>query len=1349
MTPAEPVRMAGYGSRDRPHDGIDTPLHARCMALKSSGDDQVSLLVSVDTIGLPGSLSRELATAIREKHGIDRERIALCSTHTHAGPDLTSELTNIFEVELSENEVAAGNRYKDTLKKGILESVDLAIADLVPARLSYTIGTAAFAANRRVLKDGRWSTFGVQADGVVDHTVPVLKICNQDNEVRGIVFNYACHCTTIGADHYKINADWAGYAATNLEATYDGAVALCTIGCGADANPEPRGTVDAAKVHGLTLAAEVTRLVAGESVPIDAPIEARFDYAALSFELPTQEELQQRVADPKSRPQTKRHAQALLETLQRDHRLPATHPVPIQSWQFGDRLTMVFLAGEVVADYSLRLKKVLDDPALWVTAYANDVLGYIASEKMIAEGGYEYDRSGIYYGLAGPWASGTEDLLIRRVEELLRSRGRSKPIDAEDSARLIQLTEGYEIELVASEPLVQDPINIAFDAKGQLWVVEMGDYPEGENGGTVKTLSDTDGDGIYDKATEFLTDLSFPTGVMPWGDGVLITAAPDVLYATDTNGDGKADDIQKLYSGFRLANPQHRVNGFSYGLDHSLHLAAGDNLGELTSITGESVDASGHDVQIWPDTGHIATTNGRTQFVRSRNDWGQWFGNDNSNPMFHFPIDDRYLRRNQHVSYSGSSNPLFDPPIAPPVFAATAATERFNDLFAAGRFTSACSAIVARLPTFDVGKNDTAFICEPVHNLVHRAVLQPDRSSYKASRGPLETNREFLASTDPWFRPVRALIAPDDTLYIVDMYRETIEHPEWIPDAWQARLDLRAGSDRGRIYRIKPSDAKRKPMIRFDQLTTQHLVQQLQSENGALRDLVQQWIIERNDPSAMDLLVKLARDQQSPEARVHAISVLEHQGKLDTELLTEILKDPHPGALMVAVRIAELRLKAEPELLESLAKTATHSDPRVVLQTALSLGETNDPDAAKILAAIAMNQPDHWVARAVSSSAVPHAKAMLSILLNHDAVQAEVPTQLLTDLIITAQANGVDFASEYAQAFADPKADFMSHLNLAASLIRATRSKQSDQITTLLQPLYARAIQLANDVTQSEDDRCTALNLVGIGINSPDNETQFLLDLIDPQTPQQVQRQAIDRLSSFADAQVCVDLAARWPSMSNSIREHCVAKMLERQFWTEQLLTALENKTIPVRDISTAARRQLTFTGSRSMRVRAERVTRTTGSVEKQALVRQYLAELDDNRDPAQGAVLFKQHCAVCHVADGQRQAVGASLENLTDRSDLALVTAILDPNRAVDPKYQSYVVMTDDQRVLVGAIEEEAGQSITLAHANGRRTTVRRQEIEQFKNSGVSLMPEGLEEVLKPEALKHILAHLQTQPAK
>ena len=418
VTPAEPVRLSGYGSRDRPNVGIDTSLYVRCLALRRRANDAPPLiLITVDAIGVSGQVTREIAETIKSRHRVPRERIVLCATHTHSGPHIDGLLDNIFNVPLSPAEKSAAVRFRDRLINETLRCVDLAIADMAACELTYGTGTARFAANRRVLTDGKWTGFGVQTDGPVDHDVPTLRVAAADGTVRGIVFNYACHATTIKSVQNRINADWCGYACESLELKYPDAVAMCTIGCGADANPNPKGTAETAKLHGRTLATEVQRVISGQMKTIDQTVTPVFDYAALSFDLPTEEELRQLPAN--ARTQAKRNAARLLRAYERDRRLPATYPVPIQSWRFGNQLKMVFIGGEVVVDYALRLKKRLADPGLWVTAYANDVMGYIASERMRAEQGYEYDRSGTYYGLPGPWAAGTEDLLIKRIESLL------------------------------------------------------------------------------------------------------------------------------------------------------------------------------------------------------------------------------------------------------------------------------------------------------------------------------------------------------------------------------------------------------------------------------------------------------------------------------------------------------------------------------------------------------------------------------------------------------------------------------------------------------------------------------------------------------------------------------------------------------------------------------------------------------------------------------------------------------------------------------------------------------------------------------------------------------------------
>ena len=309
-----------------------------------------------------------------------------------------------------------------------------------------------------------------------------------------------------------------------------------------------------------------------------------------------------------------------------------------------------------------------------------------------------------------------------------------------ESLDAIKTRAGFTVELMAAEPLVQSPIAFAWGPDGKFWVVEMGDYPlgidgKGKPGGRIKCLTRSRANGPYDKATVFLDGLSFPTGVTPYGKGVLVTCAPDILYAEDTTGNGKADKKVVLYTGFVEGNPQHRVNGLVYGLDHWWYGANGDSGGKVKSVkTNKEYDLRGRDFRLRPDDGAFETQTGSTQFGRARDEWGNWFGNNNSKPLYHFVLDEHYLRRNPYLIPPDPRVQVSVTPGAAAVYPISKPLPRFNDFEALNHFTSACSAIVYRDDLFGPAFANNTFVSEPVHNLVHREIMTAKGTTFTSRR---------------------------------------------------------------------------------------------------------------------------------------------------------------------------------------------------------------------------------------------------------------------------------------------------------------------------------------------------------------------------------------------------------------------------------------------------------------------------------------------------------------------------------------------------------------------------------------------------------------------------------------
>jgi hypothetical protein len=424
VTPDYPVRLPGYAGRKTESEGVLQSLWAKALAIGGDEGDGPAVMLTMDNCGVPENVTAEVAARLKAKAGIPPERVVICSSHTHNAPWLEGFLPLHYVEPIPPDHQERIRRYTRQATDQLVQVALDAIAARTPGRLAWAKGHVGFAANRRVLKDGKWVRFGVNPDGPIDHGMPMLRATDTNGKLLAVVANYACHCTTMGGN--SIHGDWAGCAQQYIEEDQPGAIAMISIGCGADTNPEPRSSTEATERHGRAVAEEVKRLLAGPFEPLEQVPTARLRCIELPFDTPpTQEEFAKRLAAgqaPNASSTAKRygyHAQWMLEHIRRDGRLPATLRYPVTTWAFGNDLAMVFLPGEVVLDYVLRLKREMDGDRLWVTAYANDVPCYIPSRRILDEGGYETDSSMISYARPARFAPAVEDQIVATVKALL------------------------------------------------------------------------------------------------------------------------------------------------------------------------------------------------------------------------------------------------------------------------------------------------------------------------------------------------------------------------------------------------------------------------------------------------------------------------------------------------------------------------------------------------------------------------------------------------------------------------------------------------------------------------------------------------------------------------------------------------------------------------------------------------------------------------------------------------------------------------------------------------------------------------------------------------------------------
>ena len=953
---------------------------------------------------------------------------------------------------------------------------------------------------------------------------------------------------------------------------------------------------------------------------------------------------------------------------------------------------------------------------------------------------------------------------------------RTQPLSATDALNSFKLHGDFRIELVASEPLIEDPVAMAFDEQGTLFVVEHPEFnhyaipPERRRRGRVKRLLDTDLDGRFDRATVFV-EAPFATAVICYAGGVLVGAPPDILYCKDTDGDGVANVNRVVLTGFgRDFAGGGLLNSFRWGMDNFIHIAtgfAGGLVRHPEQQQGAGIDIRSRGLLLDPRSMEFQPTSGGGQHGMSLDDWGNKFLCSNVYPLQMLVYDDRHIARNPYLAAPAAARNINGEDALAPLLRisplepwrvarsrlAAADQQNSENSRSGGVFTSASGITVYRGDAFADEFQGNLFVGEVANNLVYRARLEWRGIEPLALRA--DPDAEFLASHDSWFRPVQLSNGPDGALYVVDMYRELIEGAAFVPKGSLTQFDPSRGVDRGRIYRIVPRTFRRRSEHQFAGASAKELVGLLDHANGWHRDTAARLILEQDCFQAIGPLQRLARDSESPRSRLLALYNLASLRALEPSLLRSALDDADPRVRQHAIRLAESRLASSPSLSAALHACVSDPDIRVRYELAFTLGSAVDPRRNASLAALVRGDGDNpWMLMAVHSSLNSGAGEVLADIAAADATS----TQPLVQRLIASLARQIgqqNDPAEVADALQSATALKARHPALSQSIqsellggmkaAQLARFRQAETVDQLVVELLEEAKSLAVDRRASPVRRHHAIRTLGIMEFGSPGIPEIFARLLQPDQPTSIQLVSCQVLARFNDPQVPLLLTDHWNRMTPQVRDRCLSTILSRPQWISALLDSVESGRLSRHDFDPERMHLFAAESPEKTRVRIERLFPQRDSSERTAMVASYRSSLQLEGDAAQGATLFNRLCANCHQRRGVGKELGPALDDTSRKSTDDLLVEILDPNRRLKPVFQNYVLRTADGRTLIGMIAEETANSVRLQQADGQTILMLRVHIESLQGTGVSFMPEGFEKTLSPQAMADLLAFLRS----
>jgi putative membrane-bound dehydrogenase-like protein len=881
---------------------------------------------------------------------------------------------------------------------------------------------------------------------------------------------------------------------------------------------------------------------------------------------------------------------------------------------------------------------------------------------------------------------------------------------------------------------------------------------------------------------------------MRWKKGVLVTDAPNLLYLEDTDGDGQANIMDTVLTGFALTNPQHNASSPMYGIDNWIYVAHQESVSTRTykdefGDEGAAIrfaheknapalpkNADGRSLRFQPDKKLLEMTASNCQFGQTFDKWGHWFGCNNSNQGYHEVIADRYFRRNPDLHVSDATQDMSDHLNAAEVFPTTINPDR-QILTDVGVMTSACGLTAYLGDAFPAPYNgNVTFVAEPVSNLVHVDVLKDSGASFRASR--ILQHKEFLSSTDAWARPVNFYVGPDGALYVLDYYRRVIESPEWMSDEAINAGNLYDGMDKGRIFKITPANfkpAESANNIKLGDATSDELVKYLASPNYWWRLNAQRLLVDRQDKNAIAPLVTMTKSDNEV-GRLHALWTLEGMGALQQAQIENALKDAVAGVRENAIKLAELHLKDFPALTNALLPLVNDNDPKVRFQLLLTLGSVNTPSAIEISNKLLFKDiNDNWVQIAALSAPAAQAPALLQTVLNNYHEKEEAYASLVEK--ITAMIGGADNTSQIhalissgAQKGGSIQAAILKGLanGLRRGKTKLAKADQQQLVNTFfetgdaatresaLQLLKAtgitdaplkdasikKAVAMMNDAAGNAVKRAAAIRFVTLGDAAQYSDD--LKKLIDAKQESVVQSAAVSAYGTIKGSDVGEFFISKWPVLTPDIRSLAIDVFMRDSLREAMLIDALERNKINPGSVSFSTSVQLMQNKNESLRNRARAIFTKTEQQGKK-LNEQYKDALQMNGDAEKGKQVFVQNCAICHQVRGKiGVAIGPDLGTVHNWTKQDIMVNILDPDLSISSGYDTWQAELNSGEKVVGIIASETPAAITLRNQGKVDRTINRQDIKTLTALSTSAMPKDLAQRIDQKQMADLLAFLR-----